>query len=101
VATGGGGYALVEVVPRAWTHLLAVVTGEPVTPTALTPPGWRSLARARRPGCEVPLRMTDDGDPGYRPWQPNGEPDAVDRAIMATRKAVFPLHGLDPYDPRD
>jgi acetoin utilization protein AcuC len=27
VATGGGGYALVEVVPRAWTHLLAVATG--------------------------------------------------------------------------
>src|SRR4029453_581199 len=26
VATGGGGYALVEVVPRAWTHLLAVAT---------------------------------------------------------------------------
>jgi len=25
----------------------------------------------------------------------------VDRAILATRKAVFPLHGLDPYDPRD
>ena len=27
--------------------------------------------------------------------------DAVDRAIMATRNAVFPLYGLDPHDPRD
>jgi acetoin utilization protein AcuC len=101
VATGGGGYALVEVVPRAWTHLLAVATGEPIEPAALTPPAWRALARARRPEREVPLRMTDDVDPVYEPWQPNGEPDGVDRAILATRRAVFPLHGLDPHDPRD
>ncbi|MDX6228193.1 MAG: hypothetical protein QOI76_1583, partial [Frankiales bacterium] len=25
----------------------------------------------------------------------------VDAAILATRQAVFPLHGLDPFDPRD
>ncbi|WP_433317511.1 acetoin utilization protein AcuC [Micromonospora chersina] len=101
VATGGGGYALVEVVPRAWTHLLAVATGEPLDPATLTPPGWRDLAARRRPGHEVPLRMTDDVDPSYQPWQPSGEPTAVDRAIAATRKAVFPLLGLDPHDPRD
>ncbi|WP_262284523.1 acetoin utilization protein AcuC [Micromonospora sp. MA102] len=101
VALGGGGYALVEVVPRAWTHLLAVATGEPLDPATLTPPGWRELAARRRPGQEVPLRMTDDVDPSYQPWQPSGEPTAVDRAIAATRKAVFPLHGLDPHDPRD
>jgi acetoin utilization protein AcuC len=101
VATGGGGYALVEVVPRAWTHLLAVVTGDPIDPATLTPPAWRALAQKRRPGREVPLRMTDDVDPSYEPWQPTGEPSALDRAIMATRNAVFPLHGLDPHDPRD
>jgi len=27
IATGGGGYALVQVVPRTWTHLLAVAAG--------------------------------------------------------------------------
>ena len=32
VATGGGGYALAEVVPRAWSHLLAVVGGLPARP---------------------------------------------------------------------
>jgi len=101
VATGGGGYALVEVVPRAWTHLLAVATGEALDPATLTPPPWRALAAGRRPGCQVPLRMTDDVNPAYRPWLPESEPDASDRAIMATRKAIFPLHGLDPYDPRD
>ncbi|GFJ88811.1 acetoin utilization protein AcuC [Phytohabitans rumicis] len=101
VATGGGGYALVEVVPRTWTHLLATATGEPIAPATLTPLDWRALARSRRPDHEVPLRMTDDADVSFAPWQPEGEPDAVDRAIMATRKAVFPLLGLDPHDPRD
>jgi acetoin utilization protein AcuC len=101
VATGGGGYALVEVVPRAWTHLLAVATGEPLDPATLTPPGWRRLAAQRCPGVDVPLRMTDDVDVDPQPWSPGTTPDAVDKAIMATRRAVFPLHGLDPHDVRD
>jgi acetoin utilization protein AcuC len=101
VATGGGGYALVEVVPRAWSHLLAVATGDPIAPATLTPLAWRELVAGRRLGREVPLRMTDDADPSYEPWQPTGEPNAVDRAIAATRKTVFPLLGLDPHDPRD
>lgn len=101
VATGGGGYALVEVVPRAWSHLLAVATGDPIDPATLTPPAWRDLVASRNLGREVPLRMTDDADPSYEPWQPTGEPNAVDRAIAATRKTVFPLLGLDPHDPRD
>ncbi|HET8716933.1 MAG TPA: acetoin utilization protein AcuC, partial [Nocardioidaceae bacterium] len=37
VATGGGGYALVEAVPRAWTHLIAVITGEPLDPATTVP----------------------------------------------------------------
>ncbi|MFX0593769.1 acetoin utilization protein AcuC [Melissospora conviva] len=101
VATGGGGYALVEVVPRAWTHLLATVTGQPLDPATATPNAWRKLARKRRPGDEVPLRMTDGCDVAYRPWQPEGEPGSVDRAVLATRMAAFPLFGLDPHDPRD
>ncbi|MGC5317716.1 acetoin utilization protein AcuC [Micromonospora arida] len=101
VATGGGGYALVEVVPRAWSHLLAVATGDPIDPATLTPPAWRDMVASRSLGREVPLRMTDDADPSYEPWQPTGEPNAVDRAIAATRKTVFPLLGLDPHDPRD
>ncbi|MEU5787263.1 acetoin utilization protein AcuC [Micromonospora purpureochromogenes] len=101
VATGGGGYALAEVVPRAWTHLLAIADGDPIAPATLTPPAWRELVAKRLPGREIPLRMTDDADPAYEPWQPTGEPTSVDRAIAATRKAVFPLLGLDPHDPRD
>ncbi|GAA4948720.1 acetoin utilization protein AcuC [Actinoplanes utahensis] len=100
VATGGGGYALVEVVPRAWSHLLAVATGEPLAPGTPTPLQWRALAAARRPGETVPETMTDGTEPPVESW-PGTSDDPVDRAILATRTAVFPLHGLDPHDPRD
>jgi acetoin utilization protein AcuC len=45
--------------------------------------------------------MTDGEPATWRPWVPAADADAVDVAIMATRTAVFPLHGLDPHDPRD
>jgi acetoin utilization protein AcuC len=101
VATGGGGYALVEVVPRAWTHLLAVATGEALDPRTPTPPAWRKLAADRRPGAEIPADLTDGIEPPVERWEPGTTPDPVDKAIMATRMAVFPLHGLDPHDVRD
>ncbi|MEU4241475.1 acetoin utilization protein AcuC [Actinoplanes sp. NPDC026619] len=101
VALGGGGYALVEVVPRAWSHLLAVATGEPLDPATRTPSGWRKLAAERCPQGVVPETMTDGAEPEIQAWQPGTTPDAVDKAILATRVAVFPLHGLDPHDPRD
>ncbi|MGC9666498.1 acetoin utilization protein AcuC [Planosporangium sp. 12N6] len=102
VAMGGGGYALVEAVPRAWTHLLAVVTGEPLDPGLATPTNWRALAADRCPDRRCPEAMTDGVDPAYLPWSPGfAAPDAIDRAVLATRRAVFPLLGLDPADPRD
>jgi acetoin utilization protein AcuC len=101
VATGGGGYALAEVVPRAWTHLLAVATGEPLDPATPTPPGWRRLAAERCPGATIPQTMSDGAGPPVERWAPGTTPDPVDKAILATRKAVFPLHGLDPQDARD
>jgi acetoin utilization protein AcuC len=101
ITTGGGGYALVEVVPRTWTHLLATVTGDPLDPATPTPAAWRALAAGRRPGSDVPATMTDGSEPAVERWQPGTTPDHVDRAILATRAAVFPMHGLDPHDPRD
>jgi acetoin utilization protein AcuC len=100
VATGGGGYALVEAVPRAWTHLLAVLTGQPLDPAGEIPQRWRDLARDRFPGRPAPATLTDGEPATFRPWTP-GEPDPVDRAVTHTRRAVFPLLGLDPDDPRD
>ena len=101
VATGGGGYALVEVVPRAWTHLLAVATGDPLDPATPTPASWRRLAAERCPGRAVPETLTDGTAPPFERWEPGTANDPVDKAVMATRMAVFPLHGLDPHDPRD
>ncbi len=96
VVTGGGGYGLVEVVPRAWTHLLAEVTGEAIPPETPTPPEWRELAQARRPGDRPPMAMTDGRAPHWTAWEPRAVADPVDRSIRETREATFPLLGLDP-----
>ncbi|MEP6695635.1 MAG: acetoin utilization protein AcuC [Pseudonocardiales bacterium] len=94
VVTGGGGYGLVEVVPRAWSHLLAEVTGEPLAPATLTPDSWRELARSRRPRSVPPSTMTDGAAAQWQPWSAGDDGDAADRSIGATRAAVFPLLGL-------
>ena len=101
VAVGGGGYEIVDVVPRSWTHLLAEITGDPLEPGTATPHGWRELVWARS-GRRAPELLTDGAEPTYRAWDAGeGDPeDPVDRAIAATRRAVFPEHGLDPIDPR-
>jgi acetoin utilization protein AcuC len=97
VAVGGGGYELVDVVPRAWAHLVAEAAHHPVDPTTPVPDSWRKYVMERF-GRQSPQRMTDGREIWYRSWATGHDPeDAVDRAVMATRKAVFPLHGLDPW----
>src|SRR3546814_20319398 len=65
VAPGGGGYALVDVVPRSWTHLLAIVGGRPHDPDLDTPASWRDHVRTAL--CvQAPLRMTAGPDPDLR-----------------------------------
>jgi acetoin utilization protein AcuC len=96
VATGGGGYALVEVVPRAWTHLLAVLGGRPLNPATAIPESWRAYVSDVL-GRTAPTRMTDGRDPAYRDWSEGYDPATwLDRSIRATRDEIFPLHGLDP-----
>ncbi|TDE10867.1 acetoin utilization protein AcuC [Jiangella asiatica] len=96
VATGGGGYALIEVVPRAWTHLLAIAAESPVDPATPTPQGWRDHIMARY-SRRAPARMTDGADPSFADWSDGYDPaDWLDKAVVATRTAVFPLHGIDP-----
>ncbi|MEU0563963.1 acetoin utilization protein AcuC [Nonomuraea sp. NPDC005983] len=96
VVTGGGGYELVQVVPRAWTHLVAEVSGHPLDPDTATPESWRRFVRERT-GELPPLTMTDGRSPEFTGWSAGYDPaDPIDRAVMATRRAVFPLHGLDP-----
>jgi acetoin utilization protein AcuC len=92
--TGGGGYELVQVVPRSWTHLLAVASGDPVDPGQPTPAAWRALA-AERTGERAPARMTDGEAAEYIPIAAGIDPgDRVDAAIINTCRAVFAHHGL-------
>jgi acetoin utilization protein AcuC len=96
VAVGGGGYAVVDVVPRSWTHLLAIVGGRPLDPATETPAAWRAYVQETLHRA-APSRMTDGREPTYRDWSEGYDPDTwLDRAIHETRSAVFPEHGLDP-----
>jgi acetoin utilization protein AcuC len=96
LATGGGGYAVSTVVPRAWAHLVAVAAGRPLDPATPVPAGWRRAVEAL--GLPAPATMSDGADPAYRPWSAGYDPhSALDRAVLATRTAVFPWHGLDPH----
>jgi acetoin utilization protein AcuC len=99
VALGGGGYEPVQVVPRAWTHLLAEVTG--MTVTGDTPDDWRGLA-AERGREHAPLSMSDGKTALFTPWEGGGgDPHSkVDQAIADTRRHVFPLLGLDAMSAR-
>jgi acetoin utilization protein AcuC len=97
LALGGGGYEVVDVVPRSWAHLVATAAHTPVPVTTPVPQEWRDHVQQvfGRPG---PATMGDGRDTWWRSWEVGYDPgDAVDRAIMATRSKVFPLHGLDPW----
>jgi acetoin utilization protein AcuC len=94
VAFGGGGYSVIDVVPRAWSHLLGVLSGTPIDPAAMTPDPWRAWVQERL-GARAPTLMTDGRTPAYRDWSEGYDPDTwLDRAIHATREAVFPANGL-------
>ncbi len=95
--TGGGGYERLQVVPRTWTHLLAEASGRPIDPGTRIPGGWREFA-ASRTGREPPELMTEGADARYAGFEAGYDPaEPVDQAIMATRLAVFPEHGLTPH----
>ena len=96
VLFGGGGYAVVDVVPRIWTHVLAEAAHHPIAPHTPLPAAWRALA-VERTGRAAPSTMSDGREPEPVPWSSGYDPaSALDRTIMATRRAVFPHHGLDP-----
>ncbi|HEX5401318.1 MAG TPA: acetoin utilization protein AcuC, partial [Pseudonocardiaceae bacterium] len=94
-------YDLVRVVPRSWSHLLATVLDRDVDPNTPVPADWISLVAGMvAPHVVLPTSMSDNADVTFEPWG-GAVDDQVDLAIRDTRRAVFPLHGLDPDDPRD
>ncbi|KRE47694.1 acetoin utilization protein AcuC [Arthrobacter sp. Soil736] len=97
IATGGGGYHITGVVPRAWSHLIGIAAGRPVPLRTPVPEEWRTYVKERY-GIAAPELMGDDADVWWRSWEVGFDPnDDIDRTVMATRKEVFPLHGLDPW----
>lgn len=101
LAFGGGGYDVASAVPRAWTHLTAIAAHHPVPAATEIPQEWRDHVElvSGQPG---PTRMGDLPDSDLpiwvQPWAMGYNPhQGVDRAIMAAREAIFPLHGLDVW----
>lgn len=101
IAVGGGGYEWVDVVPRAWTHLIAEAAGTPIDPHAQTPDAFQSYVKTELQR-QAPMRMTDGSNPWPKPFDQGFDPaNSVDAAVLATRSAVFPHFGLvadpDPW----
>lgn len=94
VALGGGGYEWVDVVPRAWTHLIAIAAGQPIAPETAVPDGFHEFVLEAL-GRQAPGRMTDGRQPWPKPIDQGFDADdPVDAAVLATRTAVFPRWGL-------
>ncbi|RBO96455.1 acetoin utilization protein AcuC [Nocardia puris] len=113
LAVGGGGYGLVRVVPRAWTHLLAAALDREIPTGTAIPADWLEMIGAAAPSITPPRTMGDGGNIEFRPWDgPGGAVEtgdarfdrlqrSIDTAVSATRRAAFGALGLDPEDPRD
>lgn len=100
LALGGGGYELVRVVPRSWTHLLATMLDRDLDPETPMPRGWLDTVHKAAPGIKLPDTMGDGAATTFEPWR-GQDSDAVDVAITDTRNAVFELNDLDPVDIRE
>jgi acetoin utilization protein AcuC len=82
---------VLHIVPRAWTHLLAIVGGSPLDPETPTPQPWRDAI-----GDYAPQTMGDGVQVAFRRFEDGFSPESrLDQAILATRRAVFPELGLD------
>lgn len=88
VATGGGGYAVQTVVPRAWTLAWATLSGQDA-PDAI-PEDWRAMVRAED-GFEVPATLRDP--PGTVPLFERAAEIARtnDHTMRSVRRRVLPL----------
>jgi acetoin utilization protein AcuC len=92
VATGGGGYQLVRVVPLAWTLAFAEMAGAPAP--IETPMPWQELVVARL--GVTPPRSFDDVAPQLAEGAVAATRAFADEAVDAVRRLVFPRHGLTP-----
>lgn len=88
VATGGGGYRLVEVVPRAWTIWFAEMAGFELPDE--TPEAWRDTAEERT-GRRGPRRF-GDGHVDIGRGMHASATQAAERSIEGVREHVLSRH---------
>lgn len=92
IATGGGGYSVFDVVPRAWSHLLSIVAGSPLDPQLSVPSEVYEHMRS----ATGPEKMTDGRSAEFIPWEDGYDPaSSLDRMIHGARQAIFPQFGLE------
>ncbi|HEX6559916.1 MAG TPA: acetoin utilization protein AcuC [Longimicrobiales bacterium] len=89
IATGGGGYAVEDVVPRAWTLVWSALCG--VTASNEIPRAWIDAVE-RQAGRAVPHELRD----GILEDEPHGDAesgdiDMNDKTMRAVRNRVLPL----------
>lgn len=103
LALGGGGYAVIDIVPRSWAQLIAIATGEALDPEAPLPAEFLAAAAQARIdhglSPEPGIRTYGDLRPvTVKDWETGFDPEnEVDRAVQAARRAAFPEWGLDPF----
>ncbi len=90
IATGGGGYEVATVVPRAWTLAFAEMTGRKLP--VETPMGWREQV-GERTGIRAPVGFTDD-PVQLSPQLLDGARRAAEEAVEAWRSSILPRHGV-------
>jgi acetoin utilization protein AcuC len=90
VATGGGGYQLVQVVPRAWTLAFAEMAGRPLP---LDPPmGWQELV-VERTGATPPRSFTDDPVSVSEAMAQQAR-RGLEESLDGLRRLLLPFHGI-------
>ncbi|HEX5871794.1 MAG TPA: acetoin utilization protein AcuC [Longimicrobium sp.] len=88
VATGGGGYAVWEVVPRAWTLVWGVLSGQEV-PNRI-PHEWLNRWQGEAPVMLPP--HVRDADEDHRPVPRRDEIEATNRRTLESlRRQALPL----------
>ena len=92
-AVGGGGYHIVEVVPLAWTWVLAELRGERLSDEL--PEAWRHHVRSRL-GCEPPSSLGAGDRLVTPPELAETTLAQTKQTIAEVRAAVFRRHGLTP-----
>lgn len=91
IATGGGGYRLVDVVPRAWTAAFAEMCDAPLPQE--TPESWQRTAAGRGRG-DVPATFADQPFRLEEHIVSRAE-EGAERSVEALRRLVLPHHGIE------